>query len=90
MTDEGDFKPLFRIAYSKPTKQFVAKNEKKSKDYSYLYPIIDAIVERARCGQKVTTEEREPRLMRSTICPEDRPTRDKIIENSIKYSRLGF
>lgn len=81
-------KPIFRIAYSKPTKRFVAKKEKVAKDYNYLVDILGNIITRVEENRKVTTEKRSKRKLSLTVAPSEREDREVIIEQSTKYSRL--
>ncbi|XP_057308714.1 uncharacterized protein LOC130646995 [Hydractinia symbiolongicarpus] len=50
--DEGTATPLFQIAYSKPTKRFVAKPVKEEKEIGYLFYIIQKKILRASSGKK--------------------------------------
>ena len=85
---EGEMIPKFRIAYSKPTKRFVAKRVKKAKDYSYLKVILNKVIERAGKHNKVSDKKRKKRKLPTTIAPRERPARADTIERCTKYSRL--
>ena len=44
--DEGEPKPLFSIAYSKPNKRFTAKINWEDKDYDFVRYIMRKILKR--------------------------------------------
>ena len=52
--DEGEPKPLFSIAYSKPNKRFTAKIIREDKDYDYIHYIMRKIVKRVSEKKKVS------------------------------------
>ena len=43
---------MFKIAYSKPNKRFVAKSVKVEKDYEYVKYIFCKIIKRVNAGKK--------------------------------------
>lgn len=57
--DEGTATPLFQIAYSNPTKRFVAKPVKEEKEIGYLFYIIQKIILRASSGSKASASKRK-------------------------------
>ena len=88
VNEEGVRKPLYSIAWSKPNKRFVAKEIKEEKNYDYLFYILRKIIMRASTKKKVSAKKRSKRTSSFKIAPDDRPDRDEIIENSIKYKRI--
>ena len=52
--DEGEPKPLFSIAYSKPNKRFTAKIIGEDKDYDYVHYIMRKIVKRVSEKKKAS------------------------------------
>ena len=88
-TSEETAIPRFRIAYSKPTKRFVAKSVKKPKSYAYLRTILNKVIKRAEDHRKVSDRKRMNRkLPLVSIAPQERPIRAETIEKSTKMSRL--
>lgn len=83
--EEGVETPLFKVAYSKPNKRFVAKVVKVDKDYSYLSHITRKILKRAEVKRKASKRSRLKRQLPLKIAPDDRPARAEIIEKSTKY-----
>ena len=85
---EGKFVPRFKIAFSKPSKRFVAKKVKKAKNYNFLNVIKRDIYYRSFDRRK---EEKEVRLARKRslfVAPRERPDREVVIEICEKYSRM--
>ncbi|XP_057302473.1 uncharacterized protein LOC130636657 [Hydractinia symbiolongicarpus] len=80
---EGNVKPIFCIAYGKPTKRFVAKKEKVAKDDNYLVDILSNIITRVEEKRKITTEKRSKCRLSLTVAPSEREDREVIIELSI-------
>ena len=84
---EGRPKPKFKIAYHRYSKRFVAKKIKVDKSYRFLRDIAVECYFRAVDGDR---EKKENRLERKRlfVTPSERPSREEIIENSTKYSRI--
>ena len=81
---EGNYIPKFQIAFDKRTKKFTARAIKVDKNYKFLRDISENAYFRAVDQEK----NQNPRLKRKLIAPTERPSREKIIEDSTKYSRL--
>ena len=86
--EEGDIKPLFKIAYSKPNKRFVAKSVKEEKNYDHVKFILKKILTRVNCGKNSNRRIGMKRQLSLKIAPKERPSREDIIDSSIKYKRI--
>lgn len=86
--EEGEAKPLFAIAYSKANKRFTAKPVKVEKDNEWIRYILRKIVKRVRESKKVSKRNRRKRQCELHVRPSERPSREEIIENSLKYKRI--
>ena len=81
--DEGEPKPLFSIAYSKPNKRFTAKIIREDKDYDYVHYIMRKIVKRVSEKKKASEKSRRKRQLPGlTIAPDEWPDREEIIQSS--------
>ena len=88
VSEEGELKPLFWIAYSKVTKDFTAKEVKEDKNQEYLFYILRKIVKRVKPNKKASKKERSYRKKRGKIAPVERPARESIIRDSQKFKRI--
>ena len=87
--DEGEPKPLFSIAYSKPNKRFTAKIIREDKEYDYVHYIMRGIVKRVSVKKEASKKSRRKRQLPGlTIAPDERPDRDEIIQSSQIYKRI--
>ena len=86
--DEGEPKPLFSIAYSKPNKRFTAKIIREDKEYDYVH-YMRRIVKRVSVKKEASKKSRRKRQLPGlTIAPDERPDRDEIIQSSQIYKRI--
>ena len=81
---EGAFVPKYKISWHRYSKRFVAKIVKEKKSYFFLRQIALGAYFRA------VDRETDGRLTikRKFVTPEERPTREEIIEKTTKYSRM--
>ena len=56
--DEGEPKPLFFIAYSKPNKRVTAKIIREDKDYDYVHYVMRKIVKRVSEKKKASKKKK--------------------------------
>ena len=78
--DEGEPKPLFSIAYSKPNKRFTANITWEDKDYDFVQYIMRKIVKRVSEKKKALKKSRWKRhLPGLTIAPDERLDRDEVM-----------
>ena len=75
---------MFKIAYSKPNKRFVAKSVKEEKNYEYIKYIFRKIIKRVNAGKKSLRRNGTKRQLSLRVGPRDRPSRDEIISRSQK------
>ena len=86
--DEGEPKPLFSTAYSKPNKRFTAKIIREEKHYDVHY-VMRKMVKRVSEKKKTSKKNRRKRQLPGvTITPDERPNRDEIIQSSQKHKRI--
>ena len=85
---KGKYIPKFKIQYTKCTGRFTAAKTKKEKSYVYMKKIAQNSYFRAVDRERQSAEERISRKRKLFIRPKERPDRDEIIKDSIKYSRL--
>lgn len=90
VSEEGNSIPLFSLSYSKPTKRHVAKAVKENKTENYLHHIVRKVVKRAQLERKISSKRRAKRQLSLKVAPNCEESREKIIENSVKYKRLKF
>ena len=57
--DEGEPKPLFSIAYSKPNKRVTAKIIREDKDYDYVHYVMRKIVKRVSEKKKASKKKKK-------------------------------
>ena len=58
--DEGEPKPLFSNAYSKPNKRVTAKIIREDKDYDYVHYVMRKIVKRDSETKKASKKKKKP------------------------------
>ena len=73
--EEGDIKPLFKIAYSRSNKRFVAKsvNEEKKNDLVVKY-IFKKILKHVNCGKKSNCRSGMKRQLSLKSAPKETPS----------------
>ena len=75
---------MFKIAYFKQNKQFVAKSVKEEKNCEYVKYIFRKIIKRVNAGKKSSRRNRTKRQLSSRAAPSQRPSRDEIIDRNPK------
>ena len=88
VSEEGELKPLFWIAYSKVTKDFTVKEVKEDKNQEYLFYILRKIIKKVKPNKKASKKERSYRKKRGKIAPVERTARESIIHDSQKFKRI--
>ena len=78
--EEGDIKPLFKIAYSKTSKRFVAKSVKEE-NYDHLNHIFKKILKRVNCGKKSNHRSGMKMQLSLKIAPKERSCQEDIIDS---------
>ena len=79
---------MYKVAYSKVNKRFVAKVVKEEKKLDFIRYIFRKIIKRVQ-ESKPSTRRNGSKLQRSLKrAPEERPSREEVIENFTKYRRI--
>ncbi|XP_044172506.1 uncharacterized protein LOC114961035 [Acropora millepora] len=84
-TGESQGEPRFKISWSKVSKRFGAEPVLEQKNYEYLEDMLQAALQLAASGTKAT-----PRIKNrnSIMTPEQRPSRQEIIDTRKRLSRF--
>ena len=89
--DEGEPKPLFSIACSKPNQRFTTRIIREEKHYDYVHYVMRKIVKRVSEKKKASKKSRRKRQLPGvTITSDERSNRDEIIHSSQKYKRINL
>ena len=86
--EEDDIKQLFKIAYTKSNRRFVAKSGKEEKKYDHVKYIFKKILKQVNCGKKSNRRSGMKQQLSLKIAPKERPYREDIIDSSIKYKGI--
>ncbi|XP_044165775.1 uncharacterized protein LOC122949784 [Acropora millepora] len=84
-TGESQGEPRFKISWSKVSKRFEVEPVLEQKNYEYLEDMLQAALQLAASGTKAT-----PRIKNrnSIMTPEQRPSRQEIIDTRKRLSRF--
>ena len=72
--EEGDIKPLFKIAYSRSNKRFVAKSVNEEKKNDLVKYIFKKILKRVNCGEKSNCRSGMKRQLSLKSAPKETPS----------------
>ena len=67
---------MFKIAYSKPSKQFVTKSVKEEKKYEYVKYSFCKIIKRVSAGKKSSKRNEIKKQLSLRVVPRELPSRD--------------
>ena len=79
---------MYKVAYSKVNKRFVAKVVKEDKNFDYIRYIFRKVLKRVQESKRSSRRNGTKRQRMLKRAPEERPSREEVIENSEKYRRI--
>ena len=79
---------MFKIAYSKPNKWFVAKSVKEQKNYEYVKYIFRKIIKWVNAGKRSSRKNTPKRQLSLLVAPRERPSKGEKVDRSHKNKRI--
>ena len=79
---------MFKIAYSKLNKRFVARSFKEEKNCEYVKYIFRKIIKPVNAGKKSSKRNGTKRHLSLQVAMRERLSRDEIIDRSQKYKHI--
>ena len=79
---------MFKIAYSKPNKWFVAKSVKEQKNYEYVKYIFRKIIKWVNAGKRSSRRNEAKWQLSLLVTPRERPSKGEKVDRSHKNKRI--